>query len=137
MSESPYAEALSDRWSPVDAALHQAYEQPAAANLPAVRDVQQSAVVTPTVLPAAEQRRGVDLVSLRIAATGVGAAGIGLGVDLAGQGIAKAGPYLWALAGCLLALAGLVALIKGHAAPASGGTTVTISGGKNRIGSIG
>jgi hypothetical protein len=130
MTGSDYADALAE-WSPVAEAAPLRFP-------PAVVE-QPRPVISPTVLPApAESRPRVDLVSVRLVAVGVCAAGVGGGVDLAGQGVAAAGPWLWALAGVLVALAGLVALVKGHAAPSgSGNTTVSISGGKNRIGRIG
>jgi hypothetical protein len=130
MTGSDYADALAE-WSPV--------EQAAPLRFPPTVVEQRPLMVVPTPLPAPpESRPRVDLLSVRLVATGVCAAGVGGGVDLAGQGIAAAGPWLWALAGVLVALAGLVALVKGHAAPSgSGNTTVTISGGKNRIGSVG
>lgn len=134
---SDYAEALRDRL-PLDEFLHRACsedEQPV--YLPAVRPTPLPVVHQPAPLPEQQPSRGVDLASVRILATGGGIALAGGGVDLAGHGIAIAGPYLWALAGALAALAGLIAMIKGQTSSSSGGASVTISGGKNRIGRIG
>lgn len=147
MSESPYAEVTKGMpqhpgqgWTPVDDAMRCAYtEQQETAHLPAVQQPAPTPLVhQPVPLPEQQPARGVDLVSVRILATGAGVAMAGGGVDLAGHGIAVAGPYLWALAGALAALAGLIALIKGQTAGnGPGNTTVTISGNKNRIGRIG
>jgi hypothetical protein len=137
---SDYAEATRD-WDPLDVTLRQAYrpEQQAEETvyLPAVRPEAPLVVHQPAPLPEPAAKGGVDLMSVRILATGGGIGMAGAGVDLAGHGIAVAGPYLWALAGALAALAGLIALIKGQTSSSSGGTSVTISGGKNRIGRIG
>ena len=133
---SDYADAVRE-WTPVDDAMRRAYaEQQETVYLPAVRPPAPTPVVHQPVPIPEQQRRGVDLVTVRILATGAGVGMAGGGVDLAGHGVAVAGPYLWALAGVLAALAGLIALIKGQAA-GSGNTTVNVSGDRNRIGRIG
>lgn len=124
MSDSPYIQALADRL-PLDQVLRHAYaEEP----------VYLPAMVQPA--PVYQPAPRVDVVSVRLLAVGGCVALSGGGVYLAGAGVKAAGPYLWALAGVLVSLAAVIALLKSKTSAPSSGTQVTISGGRNRIGSI-
>lgn len=131
---SDYADALADR-RPLDGVLRQAYAEPPV-YLPAVQPAPAPVVHRPVLLPERVLLRADPWVVRPIALGGCLALS-GLGVDLAGQGIRAAGPFLWALAGALGVLAAVIALLKSKTATASGGTSVTFNGGKNKVGRIG
>lgn len=128
-----YAEATAD-FDLSDRALRQAYPD-RSVYLPAVQPTLAPVVHQPVLLP--ERGSRFDVPSQRLAATGFCAIGVGGGVYLGGLGIHQAGPYLPWLAGSLAALAALVTAVKSKGGAPSGGTTVTISGNKNRVGRIG
>jgi hypothetical protein len=127
---SDYADALRDRL-PLDQVLHRAYAEEQPVYLPAVVP---APVYQPVLLPEAVPLIGPG--DVRLVAVGLCGLCSGGGVFLVCAGIHMAGPYLWPAAGLVGSVAMLIALVKSKTIAPSGGTQVTISGGKNRIGSI-